>query len=342
MRSSSQSVSPSARWSGCSATGARVASLDARPDGPAGGSLRVVTRGYVPLLLLLAAIWGASYLFIKVALDDLEPTVMMALRLLIAAPPLIALLAWREGAREALAQVRGVWREGLVVGVVGSALPFTMIAWGEKHVDSGIAAIANASMPIFVALLAIRFRPSERVTGRRLLGVLIGLAGVGVLSGVQPEGGWWAVAGTLAVAAAGLSYAANSLFGQHVVGYVSGPVIATAGVLYGGLALVPFALAQLPDHFPSWEAVGSVLALSLAGTALAQLLMYRILRLHGASRMALVTYLIPLTALLYGSLILDERITAPAIAGLVLILGGVALGSGLLRPARRAAVEAAP
>lgn len=301
-----------------------------------------MSRGYLPPLLLLAAIWGASYLFIKVAVRDLEPTVMMALRLLIAAPPLIAFLAWRSGGRKALAQIGGAWREGLVLGVVNAAVPFTLIAWGEKHIDSGIAAIANASMPIFVAVLAIRFRPSERVAGWRLFGVAIGLAGVGVLAGVRPEGGWWAVAGTLAVVVASLCYAIGNIYGQHVIGHVTGPVMAAAGLLYGGLVLLPFALVQLPDRFPSWEAVGSVLALSLAGTALAQLLLYRILRLYGASRTSLVAYLLPPTALLYGALILDEPVTASALAGLVLILGGVALGSGIVRPLRRAAITPTP
>jgi drug/metabolite transporter (DMT)-like permease len=299
-----------------------------------------MTRAYAPLLLLLAAIWGASYLFIKVAVEDFEPTVMMALRLLIAAPPLIVYLALRDGTGRALREVIGAWRPGLWMGVVNGAIPFTLIAWGEKHIDSGIAAIANATVPIFVTLLAIKFRPSERATGLRLVGVLIGLVGVGILAGVHPDGGWWAVAGTLAVVVASFSYAAGGLYGQYAVRHASGPVIAAAGMLYGGLVLLPFALAQLPDHAPSWKAIGCVLGLSLAGTAFAQLIMFRILRLYGAAKMSLVTYLLPPTALLYGALILDEPIKASALIGLALILGGVALGSGALRARRQAVVQA--
>src|SRR5204862_1546675 len=128
-----------------------------------------------------------------------EPWTMMFFRLFLAAAIMWGVLIAQRGARGAVADVRGLGVEGLLLGVVNGALPFTLIAWGEKHVDSGVAAIANASMPIFVVLLAIRFKPSERVHGLRLVGFLVGLIGVGVLAGVHPQGGWWGVAGTMAV-----------------------------------------------------------------------------------------------------------------------------------------------
>lgn len=297
-------------------------------------------RGYAVSLFGLAAIWGASYLFIKVAVDDLEPTVMMALRCLIAVPPLFAFLAWRSGTRRALGQIAAAWRPALALGVINAALPFWLIAWGEKHIDSGVAAIVQASVPLFNTVLAWRFKPSERATGLRLVGLAVGLLGVGILTGVRPEGGWWAVAGTLAVVASSLSYAAGGLYGQVSVANVAGPVLATASMLVGGLILLPFALVQLPDRAPHWDAIGSVLALSLLGTALAQLVLFRMLRLYGSSRMSLVTYLMPPIALMYGALILDERITGAATAGLVLILFGVALGSGAVRGRRPVVVQA--
>ena len=260
---------------------------------------------------------------------------LVTLRLLIAAGPLIVFLSIRHGTRSALAQVGGAWREGLVFGLINGVIPFTLISWGEKHIDSGIAAIANASVPIFVTLLAIRFRPSERARGLKLVGIVLGIAGVGVLAGVHPEGGWWSVAGTLAVVAASVSYAAGGLYGQHTVGRIPGPVVATASMLFGGLVLLPFALLQLPSHFPGWKAVGSLLALSLAGTAFAQLVLFRVLALYGAARLSLVTYLLPVTALIYGALILDEPLRVSALGGLGLILGGVALGAGVWRGVRR-------
>src|ERR687893_2551055 len=137
------------------------------------------------MLLLLAALWGASYLFIKVAVDDIEPAPMMTIRLLGAAVPLLAYVIWRFGRQTAVGHLRRAWRATLVLGVANAALPFTLIAWGEKHIDSSVAAIANATVPLFVVLLAVRFRPSERATGARLVGILLGLVGVGVLSGAQ-------------------------------------------------------------------------------------------------------------------------------------------------------------
>jgi drug/metabolite transporter (DMT)-like permease len=292
-------------------------------------------------MITLAAIWGASYLFIKVGVRDFEPTVLMTLRLLIAGVLLLAFLAATTGARNALRGVRTAWREGFVFGAINGAIPFTLIAWGETHIDSGVAAIAQASVPIFVALLAIKFNPSQRSSGMKLVGILVGLLGVGVLAGVHPEGGGWAVAGTLAVVLASVSYAAGGLYGQHALGRASGPVLATASMLYGGLLLLPFALFQLPDHAPGWKPVASLIGLAVLGTAVAQLLLFRILRLYGAARLSLVTYLIPAFALLYGSLILDEPLRLSMLVGLGLILGGVALGSGVWRPQRRPVADSA-
>jgi drug/metabolite transporter (DMT)-like permease len=299
-----------------------------------------VVRGYVPLLLIVAGIWGASYLFIKVAVEEIEPTAMMDLRLVLAAVVLVPFVAVRFGARRAAAEIRSTGAGAFILGVTNMAFPFVLIAWGEKHIDSGVAAIANASVPIFVALLAIRFNPSERVTGMRLLGVVLGLVGVGVLTGLDPEGGWWAVAGTLAVVVASLSYASANLYTQHRFPRTSPLVITTASVLAASLVLLPFALLQLPDTMPSWKALASVAALGIAGTAIALLFFYAMLNRYGASRASLVTYLLPPFALFYGVVFLDERMTLNAVLGLLLILAGVAFGSGFVRLARRR--EAAP
>ncbi len=304
-------------------------------------TLAAVTRAYLPLLLFLAAIWGASYLFIKVAVDDLEPTTMMLARLVIASALLVPFLVLREGARTSAAELRRAWRPGLLLGVFNAALPFTLIAWGEKHVDSGVAAIANATVPIFVTLLAIRFRPTERATGGRLLGIVVGLVGVAILAGGQREVGLWPVLGTLAVVLASLSYAVSQLYGQLRVSDAGGPVLAAASMLAGALVLLPFGLATLPHEVPGWRAIASVLALSVLGTALAQLILFRMLRLHGASRASLVTYLMPAMAVVYGAVLLSEPITSGIVGGLVLVLAGVALGSGAVRLPRRREVGAA-
>jgi drug/metabolite transporter (DMT)-like permease len=300
-------------------------------------------RGYVLGLGFLALVWGASYLFIKVAVEDgIEPVPMMFVRTGVSALLLVAfVLGWR-GTRRGLREVRDAWRPGLVLGVVNAAVPFTLIAWGEKHVDSGVAAIANATVPIFVVLLALRFRPSERVDGTRLAGIALGLVGVAVLAGAQPEGGWWAVAGTMAVVVASLSYAIGALFGSARAGSTSAPVLAAASMAAAALVLAPVAVFQVPDRMPGWEAIASVAALTVLGTAAAQLVLYRLLRLYGSARTTLVTYLMPPTAVLYGALLLDEPVTLALVAGLALILPGVALGSGAVRLRRRAAATATP
>ena len=301
-----------------------------------------MARGYLPLLAIVAAIWGSSYMFIKVAVDEIEPTAMMFLRLVLALAVLLPVLFVAVGARRAVADMRGMGGGAFVVGLLNMALPFVLIAWGEKHIDSGIAAIANASVPIFVALLALRFNPQERVRGLRLAGVLVGFAGVGVLTGLHPEGGWWAIAGTLAVVLASLSYAASNHYVQHRFTVTAPLLLTTASCAAGALILLPFAVLQAPEETPSWEALASVAVLGILGTAVALLFFYRMLSSYGATRSSLVTYLLPPTALIYGTLILDEPITLNAILGLVLILAGVALGSGLLRFPRREPVPATP
>ena len=294
-----------------------------------------MTRSYPVLIGTLAFVWGASYLFIKVAVEDIEPAPAMFLRLAVAAALLVPFVLWREGVRAGLAELRGAWRAGLVLGLVNTSLPFTLIAWGETHIDSGVAAIANATVPLFNALLVIRILPSERLSGTRFAGVALGFVGVAVLAGGHPGGGWWGAAGTLAVVAASFAYALGGIYGQIRVRGTAGPVLAAAAMVGGTLWLLPLAVLQAPTELPGWKAVGSVLALAILGTAFAQLVVFRALRLHGSSRLSLVTYLMPPIALVYGALLLDEPITAAAIAGLALILGGVAVGSGVLRLPRR-------
>jgi drug/metabolite transporter (DMT)-like permease len=216
---------------------------------------------------------------------------------------------------------------------VGMALPFLLITWGETHIDSGVAAVANSSVPIFVALLAIWFAPSERSGGARVVGLAIGLAGVAVVVGVHPGGGWWGVVGTLAVVLASLSYAVSALFIQRRVG-VGGPELAAASVLWGFVVLLPFALTDLPDHV-GWKALGSVVALGVLATAVATLIVNHLIALHGPARTMLVNYLLPGFALVYGVTLLGEPLTAAEVGGLALILVGVTLAAGLVTAGRR-------
>jgi drug/metabolite transporter (DMT)-like permease len=290
---------------------------------------------YWSLLVVLAATWGASYLFIKVAVEDIEPAPMMCARALIAAAVLLPYLLLTTGARPTAEALRGSWREAIALGAINAAIPFWLIAWGEKHIDSSVAGIAQATVPLFSFVLGLRFLPHERVSRARWAGVAIGIVGVAVLAGFDPQKSWWAVAGTLAVVLSSFSYASAGIYGQLRVRDIPGPVLAAGSMLAAGLLLVPVSLFQLPDHAPDVEAVAGLLALALLGTAFAQLVLYRLLRLYGARRVSLVTYLMPGFAVAYGALLLDEPLSFAAVGGLALILVGVALGSGVSRPERR-------
>lgn len=272
--------------------------------------------------------WGASYLFIKVAVEDIPPAAMTEIRVLVAGLCLAAYLAARDGGRRALESLRDAWKPCLVLGVINAALPMTLVAWGEQYIDSGVAAIAQASVPIFVVLLSLRFLPHEPLGASRIVGLAVGIAGVALVTGFHPGGGWWAVAGTLAVVLSSVSYASGGVYGQLQVHGTAGPVLAAGSMLAAAAALLPFALADLPSEAPGATAVAGLAALVLFPTVLGQLLLFRILRLHGSRRLSLVTYLMPGFAIVYGAALLDEPLTAAALGGLALILAGVALASG--------------
>ncbi len=264
----------------------------------------------------------------------------MFARSLLAGVLLAAYVITTTGRRETASALAAAWWPCAVLGALNAAIPFWLVAWGETHVDSGIAAIAQATVPIFSILVGLRFLPHERIGPLRLAGVCVGLVGVGVLTGVDPGGGWWAVAGTLAVVLASVFYASAGIYGQLRIRAVPGPVLATGSMLASAVMLLPLALVGLPETDPTGWAIASLLALAIGGTAIAQLVLFRVIRLYGARKLSLVTLLMPGFAVVYGALLLDEPVTAAAIAGLALILLGVALGSGALRPRRRVAVEA--
>ena len=285
-------------------------------------------RGYWATLFLLAAIWGASYLFIEVGVRDIPPAALTFLRLSLATLLLVGYTAHRLGARRTLEELRAAWRTCLVLGVINAALPMTLVAWGQTHIDSSVAAIAQASVPIFVVLLSLRFLPHEPIGPSGVVGLALGICGVALITGLNPEGGWWAIAGTLAVVASSLSYAAGGVFGQLRVRNTPGPVLATGSMLFGALALLPFAIAEPQTGAPGAKAIVALLALALLPTFVGQLLLFRMLRLYGSPRLSLVTYLMPGFAVVYGVTLLGEPLSGTAIGGLALILGGVALASG--------------
>ncbi|HEV7134672.1 MAG TPA: DMT family transporter [Gaiellaceae bacterium] len=290
-----------------------------------------MSRRYPLMLATVALLWGASFMFIKIAVRELAPATLVAGRIGIGALTLAIVVPVMVGGRATLAAIRANLPWLVAIGLVNMAVPFWLLSWGEKRVDSGLASIIQGAVPIFNAVIAFGFFREVRVTGLRLAGVGIGFVGVAVLVGAQPHG---RVLAALAVVGMAFCYAVGQLFAARHLASVQPPVVALATTAVAALAMLPFGIAQAPHHVPHWKTIASVLALAIPLTAFAFLLFYAIIAGAGAAYASLVTYLVPPIALAYGAVFLGEHVGAAAIAGLVLILAGVGLGTGRLRVRR--------
>lgn len=273
---------------------------------------------------MLAAIWGASYLLIKIGGRDLSAPMISFLRIAFGAAVLVPLAA-RAGAMRGFA---GLWPIIVVVAVAQVAAPFLLIALGEEEISSSLAGILVASAPIFTALLAIFFDPEERSEGARLLGVLVGLLGLVLLLGLDVGNSAAELLGGLAVVLAGFSYAVAGLLAKHRLSSI--PSLGIAAVVLGASTLIslPAAVLTLPDEMPGAGPLLAVAALGVIGTGIAFAMFYELIATVGPARTFLVTYLAPVFAVAYGVLLLDEGFTAVTLVGLVLILAGSYLGAG--------------
>ena len=287
----------------------------------------VTRQRHLVMLLALAAIWGASFMFIKIAVRELSPATLIVGRLGLAALTLALLVPFAVGTRETLRQLRENAGWLIAVALVNTAIPFWLLSWGETRIDSGLASIIQASVPIFNALIAFVAFREVRVTGMRLVGVGVGFVGVALLVGAQPQG---KVLGALAVVGMAFCYGAGGLMTGRYLKPVQPVVVALASTAIATLVWLPVGAAEAPSQMPNWETIASVLALGIPGTALAYLLFFGLITGAGAAYTSLVTYLIPPIALAYGAVFLGERFGASAFGGLALILAGVALGTGAL------------
>jgi drug/metabolite transporter (DMT)-like permease len=279
------------------------------------------------MLLALAAIWGSSFMFIKVAVREVTPGEVVFGRVLTGTLGLLPAVSFLGGWARTWAGLRRWWLPLLLLGVFNAALPFWLLAWSEKRLDSGLAAVLQASMPLFVALFAYWFTHSQRVTGMKLAGVVLGFVGVLLLVGAQPSGD---VLSALAVLLTALLYAASTVYAGVRLRETPALVTSLGALGFATLATLPLGLSELPSQAPSWKAIGSILALGAVGLSIAYLLYFTLIAGAGAPYAALVTYLVPALALLYGAFFLGESVTASAVGGLLLILAGVALGTGTL------------
>jgi drug/metabolite transporter (DMT)-like permease len=282
------------------------------------------------LLVFLSILWGGSFFLAKIAVDELPPLTLALGRVAIAA----AILAVPAGVSGFVALARA-WPAFAVLGLLNNVIPFTLIFWGQTHIPSGLASIFNATTPIFTALIAHVATRDEKLNASKLIGVTTGFVGVVAMLGPEVLGdigvGLWA---QLACLAAAICYAIAGVWGRRLarlpaVTVAAGQLIAATVLLAPLAALVdrPWRLAM-----PSPAALAALLALAVLSTALAYVIYFRILARAGATNLLLVTFLIPVSAILLGTVVLGERLAPYHFVGMAIIAVGLAAIDG--RPAR--------
>ncbi|MCM8734492.1 DMT family transporter [Azospirillum sp. A1-3] len=289
------------------------------------------------LLVALSILWGGSFFFVGIAVRELPPFTIVAMRVALAALALGGLL-WILGLP--MPRDRRTWIAFFGMGALNNLVPFCLIVWGQTQIASGVASVLNATTPLFGVMVAHVLTRDEKMTGNRLAGVLVGFAGVAVmigpsaLEGLVGAGPGSGLLPQLAVLGAALSYSFAGIFGRRFKSMGVSPLVtATGQVSASTLMLVPVAL--LADRpwtlpMPSVAAWGAVIGIALLSTALAYVIFFRVLASAGATNLMLVTFLIPVSAILLGGLFLGERLAVRHGVGMALIAGGLAAIDGRL------------
>jgi drug/metabolite transporter (DMT)-like permease len=276
-------------------------------------------------LLLLSALWGASFIFIRVAVPALGPFVLVELRVGLAAVAL-GLCAALLGR---LPKLRGRWKQFALLGAVNVAIPFSLISTAEINLTASLAAILNSTTVMFTAVVAAVWM-GDALTARKLVGVVLGIVGVTVLVGWDPIVLNWAVLLSVgAMLAASLAYALGSVYAKRTFADSPPMAIAIGQLTAAATFILPLAALSVPDERPSTIVVLSVLGLALPSTAVAYMLYFRLIANVGPTSTSTVTLLVPLFGLLFGVVLLDEPVGLGTLAGLVLILSSVTLITGL-------------
>lgn len=286
------------------------------------------------LLVLLSILWGGSFFFVGVAVRDLPPFSIVALRVGLAALALIILI---HGMGLRLPRSPRIWLAFFGMGLINNMIPFSLIVWGQTHIASGLASILNAATPLFTLIVAHCLTDDEKMTSARVAGLCVGFSGVVFIIGPDALSGVGAnVLAQCAILAAGVAYAFGGVFGRRFRRLGVAPLVtATGQVTASTLLITPLALLvdrpwTLPAPGP--EAWAAVIGLALVSTALAYVIYFRILATAGATNLMLVTLLIPVSAILLGVAFLQETLAPGHFAGMALIGLGLALIDG--RPIR--------
>jgi drug/metabolite transporter (DMT)-like permease len=299
-----------------------------------------MNRAEWAMLLALSVLWGGSFFFVGVVIKELPPLTIVLLRVGLAAIFLNIFVVVR-GMR--LPRDKSIWRAFLGMGLLNNVAPFCLIAWGQIYIGSGLAAILNATTPLATVVIAHVLTADEKMTGGRLIGVFFGLVGVAAMIGPEALHGFGSnVIGELAVLLAAVSYAFAGVYGRRFAQMGVAPLLtATGQVTASTLVMAPIAFfIDQPWTLapPSLSAWGAVIGIAMLSTALAYILYFRILATAGATNLVLVTFLIPVSAILLGSLFLGERLDPRHFLGMALIGAGLAAIDGRLLELARGAV----
>jgi drug/metabolite transporter (DMT)-like permease len=267
----------------------------------------------------VATLWGIPYLFIKLAVDDGVPPAFLAWARVTLGAVVLLVLAWRAGL---LSSLRGRLKVLIAYTVAEIVIPFPLIAGGETRIASSLAAILIAAVPLFIALLALRFDPAERAEGRRLVGLIIGLLGVVALVGIDVSGDPKELVGAAMILVAAFGYAVGPMVWKRTLADLDPRATMGASLLLASIALAPAAAVRPPSEMPSATALISIVVLGLFCTALAFVFFGILIAEAGPGRAAVITYIAPVVAVALGVTILGERPGVGAAAGLLLILAG--------------------
>ena len=281
------------------------------------------------VLFLLAALWGASFLFIKVAVSDMSPVILVFVRLAIGSLGLLLFVPFQP---DTMRNWHTHLKKFAVVATFNAIIPYITISWGEEHVTSGMAAIINATTPLVLVIISLWWSGGERLTWGRTLAVMLGLIGVGVLVGPSAfakSSSNLFLLGVLSCLIGAASYALGGLFARRLLTGLPLMQQAIGQIGMGTVLLLPLTglslVVQPLTHFPSFWAIASALALALGGTTLAYICYFWLIEHVGPTRTLIVTYLLPCFALVYGALLLGETIGVNSLVGLALVLAGIFL-----------------
>lgn len=283
-------------------------------------------------LVFLSVLWGGSFFFVEIALIEFTPFLIVALRVSIA-----ALVIWIFVLLKGYPTPKStsVWAAFFLMGLLNNVIPFTLIVWGQTEIASGLASILNAATPIFTVIVAGIWLRDEPVTPSKIVGSLLGLAGVTILIGPSAMTGFSTnLLAQFAILGAALSYAFAGVFGRRFMTMGIHPIVAAAGqLLAASIVMIPVALIyDRPFELDTidLDAWAAVIALAVLSTALAYVLYFRLLETAGATNLLLVTLLVPITAILLGSAILGEQLHALHFVGIGVIGLGLSAIDGRL------------